>query len=113
VTAAALILQVEAKRVPRRELWDRHHEVVAGAGSQNLVISFVISLTRPSVAVPRQVGRLEPAEECGPLARPVRQDPRDQAANGYETRPLVRPATHRALHARQGVARRMCRLACA
>ena len=43
-------------------------------------LALVVALARASVAVAEQVGREKPAEERGPLPRPVGQDPRHQAS---------------------------------
>ncbi|CUH39810.1 hypothetical protein JSE7799_02538 [Jannaschia seosinensis] len=77
---AALLLQMGVERVPGCDPRDRHHEVAAGIADQPFRVALVVALSGPPVAVAEQVMRQEPAEERGPLTRPVRQDLRNQTA---------------------------------
>ena len=54
--------------------------VAAGVANHPLDIAFVVPPPRPPIAVPKQVMRLQAAEQRGADARAVRLDLRDQAA---------------------------------
>ena len=77
---AALGFEVGVELCPTGKAGDGHHEVPSGVANKPLDAALVIPLARPSIAVPKQVMRLQGAEQRGALARPVRQDLRDQAA---------------------------------
>ena len=61
---------------PTGDARDRHEEVAAGVADQPFHLAFVVALPRSSEAIVEQVVRLEFAEDLGPLARAVTENPR-------------------------------------
>ena len=77
---AALLLQPGVEVVPGRKPRQRHHEVPSRPADDPLDAALVIALAGSAVAILDDVVRQQPAEERRPLACPVRQDARHQAA---------------------------------
>ena len=77
---AALRLEPAVEVLPGGEARQRHHEGAPRPADQPFDGALVVALAGPAVAVADQVVRQEPAEEPGPLAGPVGQDARHQAA---------------------------------
>ena len=77
---AALFLEPGVEVLPGGEARQRHHEGAPRPADQPLDGALVVALAGAAVAVPDQVVRQEPAEEPRPLAGPVGQDARHQAA---------------------------------
>jgi len=77
---AALLFKVGVEIVPAGKMGDRHHVVTAGVANHPFYGALVVPLPGSTIAIPKQVMRLQAAKQCGADARAVRLDLRDQAA---------------------------------